>query len=101
MAAPVSGVQLESHQIILRPLVTEKGMHQSERLNAYTFQVHPLADKNDIRRAVQELWNVRVDKVRTQTRKGKPRRSKMVMGHTSDWKKAIVVLHSDDRIAFF
>jgi len=96
-----SGVQLEPHQVILRPLVTEKGMHQSERYNSYTFAIHPLAVKADVRRAVEELWEVRVEKVRTQNRKGKPRRNRAVMGHTRNWKKAIVQLHEDDRIAFF
>ena len=101
MSAKESGIQLEPHQVILRPLVTEKGMHLSERNNAYTFVVHPQATKKDIRSAVQHLWHVRVQKVRTQNRKGKPRRSRMLAGWTSDWKKAIVELHEDDRIAFF
>ena len=95
------GLQLEPHQVIFRPLVTEKGVHQSEKLNAYTFEVHPQATKRDIKKAVQSLWNVRVVAVRTQTRHGKPRRSKTVMTHTPDWKKAIVQLHEEDRISFF
>ena len=96
-----SGIQLESHQVIKRPLVTEKGMHASERLNSYSFEVHWLATKLDIKRAVEELWEVRVDKVRTQNRKGKPRRHKMALGRTRNWKKAVVKLHDEDRIAFF
>ena len=63
-----SGVVLEPYQIVLRPLVTEKGTHISSRYNAYTFEVHPLANKLEIRDAVQQLWNVRVIDVRTQTR---------------------------------
>lgn len=96
-----TGLELEPFQIILRPLVTEKGTWMSERHNAYTFEVNPRAGKADIKRAVEHLWNVRVLKVRTQNRKGKPRRYKMVAGHTSDWKKAVVELHPEDRIAFF
>ena len=92
---------LEPYQVILRPLVTEKGTYLSESTNSYTFAVNPLATKTDIKRAVQELWDVKVTKVRTQNRKGKPRRSKMIKGHTSDWKKAIVQLDEEDRIAFF
>ena len=95
------GVQLESHQVIRRPLVTEKGMHSSERLNAYSFEVHPQATKCDIRRAVEEIWEVRVDSVRTQNRKGKPRRHRAALGRTRSWKKAVVKLHDEDRIAFF
>ncbi|MCA9050217.1 MAG: 50S ribosomal protein L23 [Planctomycetaceae bacterium] len=96
-----SGITLEPHNVIRRPLVTEKGVHASERLNAYAFEVHPLATKADIRKAVQELWEVRVEAVRTQSRKGKPRRSRAGLGHTRSWKKAIVKLHDDDRISFF
>ncbi len=96
-----SGIQLEPHQVIIRPLVTEKGVHQSERLNAYAFEVHPQATKTDVKNAVQSLWNVRVVAVRTQTRRGKPRRSRYVMTRTADWKKAIVQLHEEDRISFF
>lgn len=95
------GLRLEPHQIIIRPLVTEKGMQQSEQYNAYAFEVHKLAEKGDIRTAVEKLWNVRVVSVRTQNRRGKPRRSRLQMGHTPEWKKAIVELHDDDRIAFF
>lgn len=101
MEAPSSGVQLEAHQVIIRPVVTEKGMHQSQRYNVYTFEVHPMADKALVKKAVEELWEVRVTDVRTQTRKGKPRRHKMSTGYTKDWKKAIVQLHDEDRIAFF
>jgi large subunit ribosomal protein L23 len=96
-----SGIQIEPHQVILRPLVTEKGTHMSEKLNAYSFEVHPLATKADIKKAVQELWEVRVVAVRTQNRVGKPRRHKLQAGKTRAWKKAVVKLHEDDRIAFF
>jgi large subunit ribosomal protein L23 len=94
-------IVLNPYQVILRPLVTEKGTELSERHNAYTFEVHKKADKTDIKNAVEELWSVRVRKVRTQNRKGKPRRHKMSHGYTKSWKKAIVELHEEDRIAFF
>jgi len=95
------GIQLEPYQIILKPLVTEKGTHISTRHNAYAFKVHSLATKDDIRRAVETLWSVRVVGIRTQNRVGKPRRSKTIEVHTKPWKKAIVKLHDDDRIAFY
>ncbi len=94
-------LQLEPYQVIVRPLVTEKGTHQSERYNVYAFEVHPQATKEQIKDAVAELWHVRATKVRTQTRKGKPRRHKNRIAHTRDWKKAIVQLHDEDRINFF
>jgi large subunit ribosomal protein L23 len=94
-------MELKPHQIILRPLVTEKGMHRSSRHNQYAFEVNRLATKEDIRRAVEELFDVRVIKVNTQSRKGKPRRHRFRRGYTKDWKKAIVTLDSEDRIEFF
>jgi len=95
------GVDLEPHQVVLRPLVTEKGTHISTRHNAYAFEVHSLATKTDIKTAVESLWNVRVLAVRTQNRVGKPRRTKTVAVQLRPWKKAIVKLHDDDRISFF
>ena len=94
-------LNLEPHQIILRPLVTEKGMHKANRFNAYAFEVNRLAGKDDIRRAVEELFDVKVVRVNTQNRKGKPRRMKHRRAHTKGWKKAIVTLDPEDRIEFF
>lgn len=96
-----SGIKLEPHQILLRPLVTEKGMHRSSRNNAYSFEVVRVATKDDVRRAVEELFNVRVLRVNVQNRKGKPRRNRFRSGYTGDWKKAIVTLDSEHRIDFF
>jgi large subunit ribosomal protein L23 len=98
---PKTHTLLAPHQVIFRPLVTEKGMHRSTRHNSYAFEVNKLATKEDVRKAVEELFNVRVLKVRTQNRKGKPRRTRFRSGHTSDWKKAFVKLHPDNRIDFF
>lgn len=94
-------VKLEPHQVLLRPLVTEKGVHRATRNNQYAFQIHRDATKLDVRAAVETLFDVKVTAVRTQTRKGKFRRFRNRMGRTNDWKKAIVQLHSDDRIDFF
>ena len=96
-----TNLELEPHQIVLRPLVTEKGMHKASRYNAYAFEVNRMAGKEDIRRAVEELFDVKVVKVRTQNRKGKPRRYRFTYGRTKNWKKAIVTLDSEDRIDFF
>jgi large subunit ribosomal protein L23 len=92
---------LAPHQIVIRPLVTEKGMHRSTRYNAYAFEVNRQATKDDIRRAVEELFNVKVLRVHTQNRRGKPRRTRFSSGRTKDWKKAIVKLHPENRIDFF
>ena len=96
-----SKIQLDAHQVILRPLVTEKNMHRSTRYNQYAFEVNQLANKMDIRRAIEDLFDVRVTKVRTQVRRGKPRRHRFRYGSTKNWKKAIITLHDEDRINFF
>jgi large subunit ribosomal protein L23 len=99
----IMGPELEPHQVILAPLVTEKGTHQSthEHHNAYSFQVNLWATKRQIKHAVEELFNVRVEKVRTQMRVGKKRRYRFRHGRLSHWKKAIVKLHGEDKIEFF
>ena len=96
-----TSLNLEPHQIVLKPLVTEKGTHRSTRNNQYAFEVHLQATKDDVRRAVEELFNVVVEKVRTQNRRGKPRRHRFKQGQTKAWKKAIVTLSEEHRISFF
>ena len=89
------------YNIVIRPLVTEKGTHQSQTRNAYAFQVATEANKVQIRHAVEKIYGVRVVDVRTAMRKGKPRRTGYRWGATSHWKKAVVVLHQDDHIDLF
>lgn len=95
------GPELDPHQIIERPIVTEKGTHLAEHHNTYAFRVHPMATKHEIKRAIEELFNVRVLDVRTQNRPGKTRRYRSRMGTTASWKKAIVRLSDEDRINLF
>ncbi len=89
------------YNVIVRPLVTEKGTHQSQALNAYAFQVNPDANKAQIRQAVEKIYGVKVLEVRTANRRGKPRRVGYKRGKTSRWKKAVVVLHPDHHIDLF
>src|SRR4051794_41813617 len=100
---PNRGPKLDAHQIILAPLITEKGTHQStnEHHNAYSFVVNLWANKHQIKHAVQELFEVRVLAVRTQLRLGKIRKYRFKNGKLSNWKKAIVKLHPDDKIEFY
>jgi large subunit ribosomal protein L23 len=95
------GIELRPYQILLRPLVTEKGTHQSTRYNAYAFQVNPIATKTQIKAAVEELFHVRVEVVRTMNRKGKKRRFRQGEGRLPSWKKAVVTLNQEDKIEFF
>lgn len=94
-------LELRPYQVVLRPLVTEKGTHQSNRINAYAFMVSMQATKIDIKKAVEELFHVRVVDVRTQIRHGKKRRYRFKVGQLPDWKKAVVKLHEEDKIEFF
>ena len=83
------GLDLRPYQIVLRPLVTEKGTHQSTRYNAYAFQVNPLATKTQIKAAVEELFNVKVEAVRTQVREGKKVRTQAAMATFESTRPAV------------
>ncbi len=95
----VSG--LEPHQVIVRPLITEKSHHKAERYNQYAFEVSPLATKADIKKAVEELFNVKVLWVNIQNRRGKERRYRWRKAYTKAWKKAIVKLDPEYRINLY
>jgi large subunit ribosomal protein L23 len=87
--------------VVLRPLLTEKSLRQSERRNAYTFEVALRANKVQIRRAVEELFDVKVLDVRTQVRAGKPRRHGLRETTTPARKRALVTLKPGDTIELF
>lgn len=87
-------------EIILRPIVSEKSYKQIEK-GKYTFAVHPEAEKVEIARAVEELFNVSVTKVNTMNMKGKPKKRGYTRGKTSEWKKAVITLQEGQRIEVF
>lgn len=87
--------------VIIKPLVTEKSTHQQGTRNVYTFEVHAGANKQQIKQAVESIYEVKVVDVRTMTRKGKPRRARYRMTHTSDWKRAVVQLDENSKIELF
>jgi len=91
----------EAHQIIKRPLITEKSTRQKEEGNQIAFVVDPKANKIEIRQAVEKLFKVKVLRVRTMNLVGKRKRLGRFFGWESDWKKAIVTLREGDRIEFF
>ena len=92
---------MDNTNVIIKPLVTEKSTHQQATRNAYAFQVNPNANKQQIKAAVEKIYEVKVVDVRTMNRKGKPRRAKNKMTTTSDWKRAVVVLDENSRIELF
>ena len=92
---------MDDFSVIIRPLVTEQGMHFANVKGAYSFQVNKKANKAQIKNAVEKIYNVRVDKVRTANRPGKYRRKGRTYGQTSSWKKAVVFLEPDFHIDLF
>lgn len=92
---------MDNHNVVIRPLVTEQGMHLASKLNAYSFEVNKKANKVQIRHAVEQLYGVKVVEVRTANRMGKIRRRGRSTGRTRSWKKAVVVLHEDFHIDLF
>ncbi len=90
-----------SQDIILRPIITEESM-QNIALKKYTFKVAKDANKIEIAKAVEELFDVKVAKVNTVSVRGKLRRQGRFEGYTASWKKAIVTLTEDSKtIEFF
>ncbi len=89
------------HDVIRRPLVTEKSSIGRDEHNLATFAVDPRANKHDIRRAVEQLFEVRVVDVRTMRQPRKKRRVGTKIGRRAEWKKAIVQLEEGQSIEFF
>lgn len=89
------------YSIIKRPLVTEKTNIQKEVSNQVTFEVDSRANRIEIARAVEQIFNVRVAKTRTANVKGKVKRRGRIMGKRKDWKKAVITLMPGERIDFF
>ncbi len=90
-----------SYEIIRRPLITEKTTRQREQNNQFSFEVDRRANRVEIRRAVEQIFNVQVSDVRTVSVKGKVKMRGRIAGKRRDWKKAIVTLMPGQRIDFF
>lgn len=87
--------------VVQGPVITEKGTLVNEVGNQVVFRVNPKASKVDIRRAIESLFKVKVEKVRTSRQLGKVRRVGRHLGRRPDWKKAYVTLAEGSRIDFF
>ncbi len=92
---------MDPHQVIIRPVISEKSYNLIETQNQYTFQVDRRANKNQIKRAVEEAFDVKVNKVNTVNVKSKPKRQGLTRGRTASWKKAVVRLAEGERIELF
>ena len=89
------------HDIIKRPLLTEKTNIQKELYHQVTFEVDRRVNSVQIKRAIENVFNVKVAGVRTMQVKGKAKRRGRILGKRKDWKKAIVKLMPGERIDFF
>jgi large subunit ribosomal protein L23 len=92
---------MDPHQIIIRPVISEKSYNLIESEGQYTFQVDRRANKNQIKHAIESAFDVQVQKVNTAHVKSKPKRQGLTRGRTSTWKKAVVKLAEGDRIELF
>ena len=98
----------EGYDVLVRPVVTEKTTGQIEEENVYTFIVNKAANKHEIARAVEKMWDVKVTDVRTMRYSGKAKRSMMGrmhkvwdLGRRASFKKAVVQLAEGDHIEFY
>jgi large subunit ribosomal protein L23 len=89
------------HQIIKRPLITEKGTDKKETERTLCFEVAVDANKTEVANAVEKLFKVKVEAVRTSNVEGKLRRRGKFSGYRSDWKKAYVKLKAGEKVPEF
>jgi large subunit ribosomal protein L23 len=91
---------MEHSQVIIAPVVSEKS-YVLAAAGKYTFRIHPDAHKTQVRQAVEALFDVHVEEVRTISVKSKPKRRGISRGRTRSWKKAIVQIRSGESIPIF
>ena len=92
---------MNQYDVIRRPLVTEKGVEKKDNERTLVFEVNAEANKTQVKQAVEKLFKVKVDDVRTATFEGKLRRRGKFMGYRSDWKKAYVRLKDGQKVPDF
>jgi len=91
----------ELRKLLKRPLQTEKVVHQTEALNTYTFEVPTNANKIEIKRAVEEIFEVKVKDVHTIRIQGKLKRFGRYLGRRPNWKKALVTLQPGQKLELY
>ncbi len=92
---------MRAYQLIKAPIDTEKTNLQKELLNQVTFEVDPSANRVEIKKAVEHIFDVKVKSVKTMNVKGKIKQRGRIIGKRKDWKKALVTLMPGHRINFF
>jgi len=91
----------ESRAVVRRAMISEKGTRIREKQNGYLFEVARDANKIEIKKAIESIFSVKVDSVRTIRVHGKPKRMGRYAGHRPDWKKALVTLKKGETIEIF
>jgi large subunit ribosomal protein L23 len=91
---------MQPSAVIIRPVVSEKS-YVLAAAGKYTFRIHPDAHKTQVRQAVEALFDVHVEEVRTMSVKSKPKRRGISRGRTRSWKKAIVQIRAGESIPIF
>ncbi len=91
---------MEARDIIIRPIISEKSYDQIEK-HKYTFEVDKRATKPQVKRAIEEIFDVGVLAVNTMKVHGKPKKQGYTRGHRPSWKKAVVTLREGDTIEIF
>lgn len=94
-------MKYDSHEILIKPLLTEKSTALREEANKICFAVHPRANKIEIKKAVEEVLKVRVEKVNIQNVIGKTKITGRYVGKKPDWKKAIITLKEGEKLDIF
>jgi large subunit ribosomal protein L23 len=89
---------IDIYDVVKKPLLTERTMSRLDQSNTYVFQVHPKANKVQIRNAIERLFDVKVVSVNTASMHGKTRRRGRMVTKQPDWKKAFVTLREGDSI---
>jgi len=89
---------MNTYEVIRRPLVTEKGVAKKDAERTLCFEVNPKANRVEVKSAVEKLFKVKVERVRTANFQGKIRRRGKFAGYLSDWKKAYVKLKAGEKV---
>ena len=94
-------MSLHPNEVLLAPVVSEKSYAQIEGSNTYSFRIHPDAHKTQVRQAVEQLFDVKVERVNIVKVQAKPKRRGRFLGTKPGWKKAVVQLRAGDTIEIF
>ena len=94
-------MKVDSHRVLIRPLLTEKITGLREKTNTVGFVVHPEANRIQIKQAVEALLKVKVEKINIMNIRGKIKRLGRFSGRRSDWKKALVTLKEGEKLEMY